>query len=90
MAKKQPKFKTLTELAEAFRREELSRYEWSLRLDNDNMHLTFVGPVPEGVDPNDFESEKYDEGYTLFNCNTGVEAQAVELFRLAGIPAEWC
>ena len=78
------KYKNIQELAEAFRAGDLK--DWILMVDNDSTSLCYIGPYPEGVDDEDYESEKYDEGQLLWDSpEVYILDQALTA---AGIPNE--
>lgn len=82
------KYKTYTDLAAAFACGELNRDHWVLILDNDCCHLQYRGPVPQGVDRDQYEDEMYEHSRTLFEGNGYNDLG--ELADAAGIPNEWC
>ncbi len=78
------KYKNIQELANAFKAGELKG--WVLMVDNDSTHLRWPGTSPEGMDPDDFEDEKYDEGKALWDSpDVYILDQALTA---AGIPNE--
>lgn len=85
------KYETLSDLAAAFRRGELTHYK--LVLDNDSAWLSYTGPLPEGVGKDTdaayaFMDEKAEEcrgwyrGHGYSDLGEACDA--------AGIPNEWC
>ena len=81
MAKTKCKYKTYTELAEAFSSGELDKKKYVLVMDNDYCSLNYRG---DDMD----ENEAYDHCQTLFRG--GGYGDIIEVCEAAGIPAEWC
>lgn len=78
------KYANIQELADAFKAGEL--IDWVLMVDNDSTHLSYTGTCPSGVDSEEFEEQKYDEGKTLWNSpKVYILDQALTA---AGIPNE--
>ncbi len=59
------KYKNIHELSVAFKNGELKN--WVLMIDNDNTYLSYIGPCPSGIDAEDFEEQKNDEGEQLWD-----------------------
>lgn len=88
----QPKYKTLVELAEAFRTGELSKDHYVLVLDNDCSFLRYIGPRPDGIEEggaaeDEWEDERYEHCKTLFAGNGYSDLE--DACTAAGIPCEW-
>ena len=78
-------YKNITELAEAFRQKHLVGYV--LDVDNDCSFLRYVGPVPKGVNADEYRDAKNDECHEWFQGN-GYQ-DIVDALNSAGIPADW-
>lgn len=81
MARPQCKYRTYTELAEAFKSGELDREKYVLVMDNDSCRLSYRGGDMD-------EDERYAHEESLFRG--GGYGDIVEVCEAAGIPAEWC
>ncbi len=82
------KYKNLKELAEAFKAGKLEG--WILVVDNDSTHLSWIGPLPDGVENDsdeseEFEDQKYEEGRTLYDGYKDIYILD-QVLALAGIP----
>ena len=93
MSQATPKYENLIQLAEAFRTGELSRDHYTLILDNDDSHLRYTAPLPDGVDPESeaadaWMDEQYQKCQSLFRGNGYSDLD--DACTAAGIPCEWC
>ena len=75
------KYKTYTELANAFKSGELDPSKYFLLLDNDDCHLHYMG---DDMD----EDAAHEHCRNLFRGNGYGDLK--ELCDAAGIPAQWC
>jgi hypothetical protein len=82
------KYTTLTELAQAFKSGELDK-SYYVRIDKGGNQLSLRQHGPTGTaDDDDTDDERYEHCEALFDREYGDPLE--ELFRLAGIPSEWC
>ncbi|HDY87688.1 MAG TPA: hypothetical protein ENH82_06155 [bacterium] len=86
------KYKSLKELAEAFKLGKL--HGWVLMLDNDKTSLHWRGGYPMDIHPDTdageaFEEQKYDEGHALYD-GSGDMYILDQALQLAGIPNIEC
>ncbi len=78
------KYKNIQELADAFKAGELDG--WTLMVDNDSTHLDWLLAAPSGIDEEEFQEQKYDEGKLLWGSpDIYILDQALTA---AGIPNE--
>jgi hypothetical protein len=75
------KYKSWAELFLAFRIGELSKTDWTVRIDNDHATLHYIGPIKDVTD----EQTRYEEGRRLFYYDKPVDV--VELLDAFAIPA---
>ena len=81
MLKRDCKYKTFAELANAFASGELDKEKYILVMDNDSSGLQYRGDDMQ-------ESEAYEHTKSLFSG--GGPDDIVDVCNAAGIPAEWC
>jgi hypothetical protein len=82
------KYRNLIELAEAFKKGELTGFV--LMLDNDDSFLRYIGPVPQGVsdvEAETFRDRKTDEADNIFRGHGYSDLE--DACKAAGIPSEW-
>lgn len=87
------KYKSLIQLAEAFRSGELNKEHYTLILDNDGSWLDYTGPLPDGIEAGSMAAEVWrDEmcakARKLFSGNGYSDID--DACTAAGIPCEWC
>jgi hypothetical protein len=82
------KYKNIKELSVAFKNGLLEGYV--LCLDNDFSFLKYAGKVPSGLNEEDaeiFRDNKTDEAYKWFKGKGN--SDLLDVYKAAGIPAEW-
>lgn len=85
------KYKTVKELAEAFKTGELDRDRYVLILDNDHSFMDDRAPRPEGITDEEWQDEenkRWKFCQDLFEGNGQYDLQ--EALEAAGIPCESC
>ena len=79
------KYNSLKELATAFKAGELNGYQ--LMLDNDWSGLRYIGPIPEGCNPDSYQEKRNDEAREWFQGNGYTDL--LDACAAAGISCEW-
>lgn len=82
------KYKTLSDLANAFKTGELLKTEWVLVLDNDDSFLRFIGDPQNCEDEDLYRDRMTDHADELYRGNGCADLQ--EACEAAGIPSEPC
>ena len=59
------KYKNIQELSDAFKAGEVEG--WALMVDNDSAPLDWLLAAPSGVDEEEFQEQKYEEGKKLWD-----------------------
>ena len=83
------KYKSWSELIEAFGSGQLSRDQWAVFLDNDYAKLTYIGPAKGETEDqrDDAEERRCEEGRALFYCDGPVDI--ADILAAINVPSMW-